>query len=98
MSVFKYGKDVPDFVKRFRREREMTQLELANLMGVHAQYVSNVERRVHKSYVSFGSLLLPLVGRERKPYLIDLIGEASSQRAVERLQTKAKVYRRPKSG
>ena len=96
MSVFRYGKDVPDFVLRFRRERGMTQLELANLMGVHAQYVSNVERRVNKSYISFGSLLLPVVEKARRPYLIDLIGEASSQRAVDRVRSKARVLRRPR--
>ena len=96
MSIFKFGKDFPTFVKRFRTERGLTQKELADQMGVHAQYVSNVERAVNKSYIGFGALLLPIVERERKPFLLDLIGEASSQKAVVRLQSKAKIYRRKK--
>jgi transcriptional regulator with XRE-family HTH domain len=96
MSIFKFCKDFPTFVKRFRKEREWTQKDLADQMGVHAQYVSNVERAVNKSYIGFGALLLPLVERERKPFLLDLIGEASSQKAVVRLQSKARVLRKVK--
>lgn len=94
MSVIKFGKDLPSFVKKFREDMNWSQEDLAKQLGCHGQYVSNVERRQSKSSISFASRLLPIVGKERKPYLIDLIAEESSQKAVQRLKTKAKERRR----
>lgn len=97
MSVIKYGKDLPTFVKNFRCDMGWSQEDLAKQMGYEGgQYVSNVERKQSKSFIAFASRLLPLVGPKRKPYLIDLIAEESSQRAVARLKkpTKSKAKRR----
>lgn len=87
VSVLKFGKDLPTFVKKFREEMEWSQTDLAHFMGIHGQYVSNVERRKSKSFIAFASRLLPLVGRDRKPYLMDLIAEEASNRAVHKLKS-----------
>lgn len=96
MSVIKFGKDLPTFVKRFREDMELSQEDLAKRMGVHGQYVSNIERGVSKSCLGFTSRLMPLVGSERRPYLMDLVAEATAQKAFNRLKNVAskKVVRR----
>ena len=39
--------DVGSLIRQFRGERQMTQQHLANLAGIHAQTVSDIERGKH---------------------------------------------------
>lgn len=89
MSVIKYGKDIPTFVLRLRQEMGWSQSDLANLIGVNPQYVSNIERGINRSFVGFAAKLYPVISVERQQYLSDLIAETSSDNAVARLRAKA---------
>ncbi len=89
MSLVRYGKTIPIFVKRLRQDLGISQTALGRQMGVHGQYVSNVERGKLKSYVGFVSLLMGVCPQDRKEYLIDLLGDAAATHAVRRLGKRA---------
>jgi len=86
--VFKYGRDIPEFVKRFREDYGLSQSELAKRLGVHKQYVSNVERGVNDNPLGFVGLLYMVLPKERAAYLTDLVSEASCARTFKRLSSK----------
>lgn len=86
MSLIRYGHDVPTFVKTLRADLGLSQTELGKMIGVHGQYVSNVERGVHKNPIGFVSLLFTICPRDRKEYLMDLASDAGSARAVEKIR------------
>jgi transcriptional regulator with XRE-family HTH domain len=88
MSVIKYGGNLPTFVRRLRDDLDMTQSELAGRMGVHKQYVSNVERGLYENPVGFCALLFGVCPPSRIPYLTDLIAEAGAARNFTRLKSK----------
>lgn len=88
MSVIKYGKTFPEFVKRFRLENGLSQADLAYELGVHPQYVSNIERGVTRNCVAFASRLFGVVEKKREPYLIDLISEGAATSASLRRKRK----------
>lgn len=90
MSLIKFGGNIPTFVKRLREDLEISQTELGNMLGVHGQYVSNVERGIHKNPIGFCSLLYQICPRDRREYLTDLIADSGSQKAVLRLKKKLK--------
>lgn len=96
MSVLKFGRDIPSFTRNLRREKDWTQLELATQLGVHPQYVSNVEREKMKTYVSFASLLYTICPPDRRKYLQDLISDSAANHAVRRLDAKAKALKAKK--
>lgn len=91
MSVIKYGKDLPTFTRRLRDHLELSQSELADKIGVHKQYVSNVERRKYENPVAFCALLFGICPQERMPYLMDLIAEAGANRNFSRINSKKVV-------
>lgn len=97
MSVIRFGKDIPTFVKNFRREMEWTQLDLANQMKIHPQYVSNVERGITKTFEGFCARLYPVLPRDRREYLTDLLFDATSLRMVGLIKTPKRVVRRSKN-
>lgn len=84
--IYKYGKDVPEFVLRYRDRNNLSQNELAALIGVTGQYVSNVERGVYPNPSSFCCLLLPILKDDESNALIDLMVEAQSVRLMRRLK------------
>lgn len=86
MSVIKFGKDLPTFVRRFREEMRWSQSDMGYFMGVHGQYVSNVERGVCKSHAAFAARMMPLIDPDRRPYLMDLIEVEASEKAVQRVK------------
>lgn len=90
MSLIKFGGDIPTFVKRLREDLGISQTELGNMLGVHGQYVSNVERRVHKNPIGFCSLLYQICPKDRREYLTDLIADSGSQKAILKLKKKAR--------
>ena len=88
MSIIKYGKDIPTFVRRFREDYELTQASLGKMLGVDGQYVSNVERGVNNSFPGFCSRLLTVLPADRKPYLMDLVAESGANRAIAKIRKK----------
>ena len=53
MNMFRHGKSVGEFTKRYREDHSLTQDDLAHRLGFHPQYVSNIERGTHKGAISF---------------------------------------------
>lgn len=81
MSIYRYGRTVAEFVRRFRLEQDLSQLELGKRMGLKShQYISNVERGVDICPISFCNRLAPLLDEDRLVYLVDLIADASASR------------------
>lgn len=52
-AMYKYGKTVGEFTRRYREAHSMTQDDLASKLKCHPQYVSNIERGSHKGAISF---------------------------------------------
>jgi transcriptional regulator with XRE-family HTH domain len=93
--IFKYGRDIPEFVKRFREDYSLSQADLARRLGVHKQYVSNVERGVNENPLGFVGLLYLVLPKDRAEYLTELVSEASCARTLARLgRAKEKRTRR----
>lgn len=90
VSVIKYGRDIPTFVRKFREDFGLSQNDLAKRLRVHGQYVSNVERGVATNPISFCSLLFAICPKDRQTYLTDLIAEAGAERALRRVRVKRK--------
>lgn len=97
MSILKFGRDIPSFTRRLRQDEGWTQLELATQIGVHPQYVSNVERGRMKTYLSFASLLYTICPKDRQKFLQDLISDSAATNAVRRLNQRAKLMKQKKS-
>jgi transcriptional regulator with XRE-family HTH domain len=77
MSYAKYGRNIPEFVKRFREDEGLSQQGLADRLGkFHGQYVSNVERGMTTAPFAFCARLYKLLGIERRKYLMDLMNKA----------------------
>lgn len=92
MSIIRYGKDIPNFVRTLRRDLKLTQVELGKQMGVDGQYVSNVERGVQRgSLVGFVALLMSVCPQDRRRYLEDLLYDAAAMHAVRRVDAKCKA-------
>ncbi len=89
MSLIRFGSSVPRFVKILREDMRWSQGDLAKQLGVHPQYVSNVERGVNKNPVAFCSLLFAICPRDRRDYLVDLISDSGQMRVVERVRGKS---------
>lgn len=86
VSVIKFGRDIPTFVRRFREDMGLSQSELGKRLKIHGQYVSNVERGVAKNPIAFCSLLFNICPKDRQTYLTDLIAEAGAERALRRVR------------
>ena len=87
MHMFKYGKTVGEFTKRYRQENSMTQGDLANKLGVNAQYVSNIERGVHKGAISFAMSLSKIVkGKDMAKHLCSLALDERLDCIVDRME------------
>ncbi len=82
MSILKFGKDLPTFTKRFRLEEGWSQSQMAKLLGIDPQYISNIERGVQRGGISFATKLLTICPDERTPFLIDLMMEESQQKMI----------------
>jgi transcriptional regulator with XRE-family HTH domain len=90
--IYKYGKDIPSFVRNFREQNKLTQQQLADMVGVHPQYVSNIERGMTSTPLSFCGLMYAIVDKERAHHLTDLLSEASATRVFRK--TKARRTKR----
>lgn len=84
--IYKYGRDIPDFVKRYREEKEISQNELGALLGVTGQYISNVERGVYANPASFCALMGTILPKDRERALFDLMMEAQAERLKRRMK------------
>lgn len=96
MSMYKWGLSVPDFVKNYRRKHNLTQLQLANMLKVHPQYVSNVERGTHKDPVAFCAKLGKLLPQDQWSHLVSLVSdsvaESTSKEMAEIKQTRLRRH------
>jgi DNA-binding XRE family transcriptional regulator len=76
MSHAKFGTTIPEFVRRFREEAYLTQLELGEAIGVSAQYISNIEAGGYIKFPkSFCKKLLPHLDPDRQRFLNDMMVE-----------------------
>jgi transcriptional regulator with XRE-family HTH domain len=74
MAFHKYGRNIAEFVKKYREDHDLTQQQLADqLGGFHAQYVSNIERGLNKRPVKFCYYMLEVIEDKRAKYLVDLL-------------------------
>lgn len=86
MSYPKYGTTFGEFVRRFREEMGLSQVDLAKEIGVHAQYISNIERDVYPNPLRFAKRIKPLMSGERAEYMKDLFEEMQHERLARLLE------------
>lgn len=85
MSLIRFGHTIPEFVKKLREDRSLTQAELAKSLGYHVNQVSNVEIGLHKSPLAFCLRLKKyLKDKEREKILDDLIENALQENLSDR--------------
>lgn len=94
MSYFRYGKSIPEFVRRFREEQGMSQTELGECMGYTRQYVSNVESGRYPAPMKFCLALMGQVEKARVSVLQDLINDAAFKRVIGRTSGETSVRAR----
>lgn len=83
----KFDGTVAKFVLEFRNRNDLTQADLADRLGVHPQYVSNVERGVHKAPVTFCALMIPLLRPRDVKFLTDMVNEETHQKIFNKIQS-----------
>lgn len=85
MTAVRFNGSVSDFVRSYREETGMTQNDLAKVMKVHPQYVSNVERGIHKGAVTFCAMLIPHLDDTKTKVLVDLMQEEIHQKVFSKV-------------
>lgn len=70
-----FGDSIPEFVKKFREQLGFTQLDLANLLKVDPQYVSNIERGLHPRPLAFCKRMFKFIDKPRALWLEELMKE-----------------------
>lgn len=96
-NVYKYGRTISEFVRNLREEMGLSQKEFGKELGVHGQYISNVERGVYGNPLSFCALLYSVVDKDRAIYLTDLVTEIATMRAMDKMISKKKQIKRPRT-
>lgn len=86
MGLYKYGRDIPEFVRKYREDMGLTQLDLSMKMKTSPQYVSNVERGSNPNSIAFCKRLAPCIKDPvRKKFLMDLVAEAAVEDAYKKM-------------
>jgi transcriptional regulator with XRE-family HTH domain len=89
MSLYKYGRTISEFTKRYREEAGLTQVELAKLLKLRTgQYVSNVERGLNTCPESFCRRFAKILPRERAIWLTDILIEQKAQEITSKFKIK----------
>lgn len=88
MSVYRLGRSVPEFVKRLRERRSLTQGDLAEELKVHIQYVSNVERGIRSNFSGLCVKLIPKLPKAQGEHLFSLLVEDYVDHLSEKIKFK----------
>jgi len=91
MAHYKYGNTIESFVNKYRQRQSITQAQLAHMLGVDAQYVSNVERGIYPAPVTFGHRLASILNSEESEYFLSLIDEAKDDAMYNRIVSRSNV-------
>lgn len=87
MAYYKYGRTIPEFVKKFREEKGWSQAYLGQQLGrFGGQYVSNIERGKIKYPESFCYRLMNLCHGDRQKFLMDLIEKAREEHILHKIR------------
>lgn len=68
------------FYRNYRAFMGYSQSDLAKLLKVHPQYISNIERGVNLRPYSLSRKLIPLLTRKDQNHLLDLLKESLGER------------------
>lgn len=79
------GRNVGDFVKKFRDREKLSQVDLADRLKVHSQYVSNVERGTDKGAATFCGKLMVLLNEVEQNWLYELCSTEIMLKASRKL-------------
>lgn len=82
MSFVKFGRNIGEFVSRYRVSMDMTQEDLGKLLGISRDYVARVENNLAANPVSFCRRLRPHLEKDRVRYFDDLL----QQIALDKLE------------
>ena len=96
MNVYKYGRTVSSFVVNYRRDKDLTQVQLGDMLGFSGQYICNVEKDVYTNPVQFCATLIPYLTQERARCLAELISDSTWNMMVKKLKVKKKTRLRRK--
>lgn len=101
MSHAKYGHTIAEFVRKFRDENDLSQGDLARMLGIHKQYVSEIERVTTnaKLPLMFCMRLRDVISVDRQKYLDVLISDAVDERIAQKMDlVKKKKKGKKKNG
>jgi len=88
-SMYKMGRTVGEFTKRYRETNSLTQGDLAHKLGVHAQYVSNIERGTHKGAIAFAKSFSKIIkDKKLTTHLYNLAIDEKIDGLVDRMEKK----------
>lgn len=93
----RYGNKVSTFVKRYRERKGITQKKLGEMLGYHAQYISNVERESCGFAFQFCQMMLDILNDDEQRYFLDLF-EAEYEDHKYNMMKRSKKRRRKKKG
>lgn len=83
------GKSISEFVKNYRRSHRLSQGDLGERLGIHAQYISNIERGVYEGpTVSFVSKIAPHLSKREKKHILKLLDVEMSEHYANLLEKK----------
>lgn len=88
MSLYKHGRTVPEFVRKYREAEGLTQEQLAKKIKVNSQYISNVERGHRPNYVGLSVRLIRVLPTNLKDHLFELLMEDYAELLSKRLRRK----------
>jgi ribosome-binding protein aMBF1 (putative translation factor) len=82
--MYRYGKTVGEFTRRYRAEHSLTQWDLANKLKCHAQYVSNVERGINTGAIQFVKKFSRIIkDHNARSHLLHLVADEKMESLLE---------------
>ena len=73
---------IASFFRTYRSFMGYSQSDLAGLLGVHPQYISNIERGINQRPFRLVKRLIPMLSVVEKNNLLDLMKESASERLI----------------
>lgn len=91
--MYKYGRTVSEFTRRYREENNLSQADLAKMLKLKTpQYISNVERGIDPCPTSFCRRMAAILPHDRATWLTEILIEQKAQK----ITSSFKIKKRPK--
>jgi transcriptional regulator with XRE-family HTH domain len=87
MSAYKFGRTIPEFIRRYRQDMGLSQADLARTLRYKSgQYISNVERGLKINPQGLCVKLSRQLDKSRSAWLAELLIENRAQMIGEKFK------------